>query len=129
MFRLRHGSPAMENEMHELRPIGVELVTPDRGDDSVGAGALHAAEVNLAGRKMNGLRVYVNILPEERAKESGAFYSRRENGPFYRWTLADRQWSASRVSSANFSSKDLSATSWKLVPTALQRSIVDHYQD
>ena len=129
MFRLRHGSPAMENEMHELRPIGVELVTPDRGDDSVGASALHAAEVNLAGRKMNGLRVYVNILPEERAKDSGAFYSRRENGPFYRWTLADRQWSASRVSSANFSSKDLSATSWKLVPTALQRSIVDHYQD
>lgn len=78
---------------------------------------------------MNGLRVYVNILPEERAKDSGAFYSRRENGPFYRWTLADRQWSAARVSSANFSSKDLSATSWKLVPTALQRSIVDHYQD
>ena len=129
MLRLRHGAPAMANEMHELRPIGPELVTPDRGDDSVGAGALHAAEVNLAGRKMNGLRVYVNILPEERAKDSGAFYSRRENGPFYRWTLADRQWSASRVSSASFSSKDLSATSWKLVPTALQRSIVDHYQD
>ena len=129
MFRVRHGSPAMENEMHELRSIGPELVTPDRGDDSVGASGIHAAEVNLAGRKMNGLRVYVNILPEERAKDSGAFYSRRENGPFYRWTLADRQWSASRVSSANFSSKDLSATSWKLVPTALQRSIVDHYQD
>lgn len=129
MFRVRHGSPAMENEMHELRSIGPELVAPDRCDDSVGASGIHAAEVNLAGRKMNGLRVYVNILPEERAKDSGAFYSRRENGPFYRWTLADRQWSASRVSSANFSSKDLSATSWKLVPTALQRSIVDHYQD
>jgi len=129
MFRVRHGSPAMANEMHELRSIGPELVTPDRGDDSVGASGIHAAEVNLAGRKMNGLRVYVNILPEERAKDSGAFYSRRENGPFYRWTLADRHWSASRVSSANFSSKDLSATSWKLVPTALQRSIVDHYQD
>ena len=129
MFRLRHGSLAMANEMYELRPIGSELVAPDRGDDSVGASGIHAAEVNLAGRKMNGLRVYVNIMPEERAQDSGAFYSRRENGPFYRWTLADRQWSASRVSSANFSSKDLSATSWKLVPTALQRSIVDHYQD
>jgi hypothetical protein len=119
----------MANEMYELRPIGPELVAPDRGDDSVGASGIHAAEVNLAGRKMNGLRVYVNIMPEERAQDSGAFYSRRENGPFYRWTLADRHWSASRVSSANFSSKDLSATSWKLVPTALQRSIVDHYQD
>ncbi len=129
MFRLRHGSPAMANEMYELRPIGPELVAPDRGDDSVGASGIHAPEVNLAGRKMNGLRVYVNIMPEERAQDSGAFYSRRENGPFYRWTLADRHWSASRVSSANFSSKDLSATSWKLVPTALQRSIVDHYQD
>jgi hypothetical protein len=129
MFRLRHGSPVMANEMHELRSAGAELVAPDRGDDSVRASALHAAEVNLAGRKMNGLRVYVNILPEERGEDAGAFYSRRENGPFYRWTLADRHWSAARVSSANFSSKDLSATSWKLVPTALQRSIVDHYQD
>ena len=129
MFRLRHGSPVMANEMHELRPIGSELVAPDHRDDRGGAGTIHAPEVNLAGRKMNGLRVYVNILPEERAKDSGAFYSRRENGPFYRWTLADRQWSAARVSTANFSSKDLSATSWKLVPTALQRSIVDHYQD
>ena len=129
MFRLRHGASVMANEMHELRPLGPELVAPDHRDDRVGTGAVHAPEVNLAGRKMNGLRVYVNILPEERAKDSGAFYSRRENGPFYRWTLADRQWSAARVSSANFSSKDLSATSWKLVPTALQRSIVDHYQD
>ena len=129
MFRLRHGPPAMANEMHELRPIGLELVALDRRDGGGDSGGLHAAEVNLVGRKMNGLRVYVNILPEERAKDSGAFYSRRDNGPFYRWTLADRNWSASRVSSANFSSKDLSATSWKLVPTALQRSIVDHYQD
>lgn len=129
MFRLRHGSPAVANEVHELQSTGLELVASDRLGDRGGAGAFHAAQVNLVGRKMNGLRVYVNILPEERAKDSGAFYSRRENGPFYRWTLADRQWSASRVSSANFSSKDLSATSWKLVPTALQRSIVDHYQD
>lgn len=129
MFGLRHGPSALANEMHELRSIGPELVAPDRGDDRGGAGALHAAEVNLAGRKMNGLRVYVNILPEERAQDSGAFYSRRDNGPFYRWTLADRTWSASRVTSASFSSKDLSATSWKLVPAALQRSIVEHYQE
>ena len=129
MFRLRHGPPAVANEMHELRSISLELVALDRRDGRVASCGLHAAEVNLVGRKMNGLRVYVNILPEERAKDSGAFYSRRDNGPFYRWTLADRNWSASRVTSATFSSKDLSATSWKLVPTALQRSIVDHYQD
>jgi len=78
---------------------------------------------------MDLLRVYVNVQPAERAKDSGAFYSRRANGPFYRWTLSDRRWSASRVASASFSSKDLSATSWKLVPAALQRSINDHYQD
>jgi hypothetical protein len=68
-------------------------------------------------------------MAEDRVADPGAFYSRRENGPFYRWTLADREWSASRVTSASFSSKDLSATSWKMVPMALQRSIVDHYQD
>jgi hypothetical protein len=119
----------MANEMHELRSIGPELVAPDRSDDRDGTGAVYSAEVYLAGRKMNGLRVYVNILPEERAKDSGAFYSRRDNGPFYRWTLADRNWSAARVTSTSFSSKDLSATSWKLVPTALQRSMVEHYQE
>ena len=129
MFRLRYGFAAVANEMQELRSIGLELVAPDRRNNCVGPGAVYAAEVDLAGRKMNGLRVYVNILPEERAKDSGAFYSRRENGPFYRWTLADRHWSAARVTSASFSSKDLSATSWKLVPAALQRSIVEHYQD
>ena len=78
---------------------------------------------------MNGLRIYVNMLPEERAKDSGAFYSRREIGPYYRWTLAHGNWSAERVTSSTFLSKDLSATSWKLVPAALQRSMVEHYQD
>jgi hypothetical protein len=115
--------------MHELRSIGLELVAPDCRGGSGGSRALYGVEVYLTGRKMNGLRVYVNILPEERAQDSGAFYSRRENGPFYRWTLADRHWSAARVTSTGFSSKDLSATSWKLVPTALQRSIIEHYQD
>jgi len=74
---------------------------------------------------MNGLRIYVISQP----KDPGAFYSRRENGPFYRWTLDQSNWSAARVSSSNFSAKNLSATSWKLVPKALQKSIVEHYQD
>jgi hypothetical protein len=129
MFRLRHRFAAVATQMHELRSIGLELVARDSRRDRAWTGDVYSAEVYLTGRKMNGLRVYVNILPEERAKDSGAFYSRRDNGPFYRWTLADRHWSAARVTSTSFSSKDLSATSWKLVPTALQRSMVEHYQD
>jgi len=74
---------------------------------------------------MNGLRIYVIGHPQD----PGAFYSRRENGPLYRWTQAEKQWSVARVSSSSFSAKSLSATSWKLVPAALQKSIVEHYQD
>lgn len=78
---------------------------------------------------MNGLRVYVIAELKAPGKNPGSFYSRRDNGPFYRWTMGERHWSAARVSASGFSVKDLSTTSWKLVPTALQKSIIEHYQD
>ena len=78
---------------------------------------------------MNGLRVYIIAELKALGKNPAAFYSRRDNGPFYRWTMGERFWSAARVSTTSFSVKNLSATSWKLVPTALQKSIIDHYQD
>ena len=130
MFRLRHRLAFVASQMHELRSTGAQLVACDRHGAVSSSGAIHVIEVGIAGSEdMNGLRVYVNISPEERANDSGAFYSRRDNGPVYRWTLANRDWSATRVASSSFSNKDLSATSWKLIPTALRRSIVDHYQD
>lgn len=79
--------------------------------------------------EMNGLRIYVGPDLTPVVKDPDAFYSRRDNGPFYYWTLGKSTWSAARISSSTFSAKELTATSWKLVPAALQKSIVDHYQD
>ena len=77
---------------------------------------------------MNGLRIYV-IADLAPLGDPDAFYSRRDNGPFYCWTPCKSGWSAARVSSSTLSVKELTATSWKLVPAALQKSIVEHYQD
>jgi len=78
---------------------------------------------------MNGLRVYVIAELKVPGKNPGAFYSRRDNGPFYRWTMGEQHWSVSRVSVSSLSVKNLSAMSWKSVPTTLQKSIIEHYQD
>lgn len=78
---------------------------------------------------MNGLRIYTNPVDEEALGGVGVFYSRRDNGPFYRWSYEEKRWSARRVSAPIVSAKVLSATSWKVVPAALQRSIVEHYQE
>ena len=78
---------------------------------------------------MNGLRIYTNTVDEEALGGIGVFYSRRDSGPFYRWSYEAKRWSARRVSAPIVSAKVLSATSWKVVPAALQRSIVEHYQD
>lgn len=61
--------------------------------------------------------------------ESAAFYSRRDNGPFYCWTLDKSSWSVARVKSSDSRVKELSLKSWKLIPAALRKRITEHYQD
>src|SRR5260221_11714026 len=39
--------------------------------------------------KMNGLRVYINPHVKETCGGFGVFYSRRENGPYYRWAYEE----------------------------------------
>jgi len=80
---------------------------------------------------MNGLRVYINTETTETRGGYGVFYSRRENGPYYRWFYEEQvsQWRVARVHSSGFSPRVLCARSWKIVPAALQRSMVEHYQE
>ena len=80
---------------------------------------------------MNGLRVFVNTQMIETRGGYDVFYSRREGGPFYRWCYEEKlhQWRVARVQSSDFSPKILCAASWKGVPAALQRSMVEHYQE
>lgn len=78
---------------------------------------------------MNGLRVY--IKPNGAAPRQGpeVFYSRRGNGPFYRWLYEENaaQWRVSRVISADFTTQSLTMASWKAVPVALQTRLGEHY--
>jgi hypothetical protein len=80
---------------------------------------------------MNGLRVYINPAGDETLDEQSVFYSRRADGPYYLWRYEEQagQWRGSRVHSSDFALKSLCMASWKIVPTALQARLVEHYLD
>ena len=80
---------------------------------------------------MNGLRVYIKPGGNTEALPPKVFYSRRGNGPYYRWRYEETaaEWRVSRVISADFTSQSLSMASWKVVPVALQTRLGEHYLD
>ncbi len=80
---------------------------------------------------MMGLRVYIHGTIAENITGHLVFYSRREDGPFYRWAFDDalREWRVGRVLNSAITAKDLTLATWKKLPVALQRSMVEHYQD
>jgi|ERR1041385_474542 hypothetical protein len=126
---MRNGASVVAGEVHELSPPGAQLVAPDSCGFSSRADSFHFGEAHLVKSKMNGLRIYVVADLSPLVKDSYAFYSRRDNGPYYCWTLFESSWSAARVNSSTFSAKELTMTSWKLVPADLQKSIIEHYQE
>jgi len=79
---------------------------------------------------MNGLRVFTNGNVVETCGGCPVFYSRRADGPYYRWSYDERSsvWAAGRVLQS-VSAKTLAPATWKGVPARLQKSIVDHYED
>jgi len=80
---------------------------------------------------VNGLRMYVPVLNPTGYKNDDVFYSRRGNGPYYRWLYeaVKQRWNASRVVSNDFNAQTLSLATWKTVPAALQSRLSDHYLD
>ena len=88
---------------------------------------------------MSGLRVYVNTLSTDLPSGGDAqdikvhrvFYSRRGNGPIYRWLYETNRahWRALRMNPTDFNSRTLSMASWKTVPATLQAQIGEHYLD
>jgi hypothetical protein len=89
---------------------------------------------------LSGLRVYVNSpdidLPSgvailEDTKVERVFYSRRGEGPTYRW-LYEKQlshWRVLRMHPEDFNSRKLNLASWKSVPETLQTQLGQHYLD
>ena len=88
---------------------------------------------------MSGLRVFVDspILTETSPIEvdetvaSRVFYSRRGNGPIYRWLYEESRahWRALRMNTSDFDTHKLSNASWKTVPKTLQAQLGAHYLD
>lgn len=90
---------------------------------------------------MSGLRVYVNSpsttqtssigIAEGDTKVDGVFYSRRGNGPIYRWLYEEKlaHWRALRMHTSDFDSHKLCNASWKSVPETLQMQLGAHYLD
>jgi hypothetical protein len=78
---------------------------------------------------MKDLRVYMNPLDTAEPSERKVFYSRRGEGPYYRWRYEVElgQWCGSRVPSSDRSLKELCVARWKVVPTALQASLDEYY--
>ena len=58
-----------------------------------------------------------------------AFYSRRADGPYYRWLYAEGagRWLYSRVSLDKLALRVLCLARWDSVPTALRKRLGEHY--
>src|SRR6185503_10703613 len=125
--QLWNGLAALANQVHELSSISSELVASGRGRRLISVWGVRCLQIN----PMNGLRVYVNGASAETRGGCPIFYSRREDGPYYRWSYDERaaEWQVGRVLRSGVSSKMLAPATWKTVPERLQRSIVEHYED
>ena len=130
MFSLWKGSTNLAIQLHQLPSPGAKLVASDPSERSSPVGALHRIKTDL---EMNGLRVYIDGEGDaaDPRRTRSVFFSRREDGPYYRWVYDDarRQWRVGRVMKSASLARTLSAAAWKTLPLALQRSIVEHYQD
>lgn len=81
--------------------------------------------------KRGGLRVYINPASLDVAGEPGVFYSRREFGPYYRWSFRDEsvRWRSLRVHPNASMLKAFCVASWNLVPPTLQARLDEHYSE
>ena len=88
---------------------------------------------------LSGLRVYItspaasitNAAEPKAAGVDQVFYSRRGNGPIYRWLYEEKldRWRPLRMNTSDFNTHKLSNTSWKSVPDSLQAQLGKHYLD
>lgn len=85
----------------------------------------------VEGNQMNGLRVYTKLSEPGAASADNIFYSRRGNGPFYRWRYEDvvGRWKVSRVIAPDFEPHALSVAPLKAVPATLQSQLNQHYME
>ena len=78
---------------------------------------------------MRDLRVYVYPKGSAARGEVAAFYSRRADGPYYRWLYAEAsgRWGYSRVRLDRLTLRVLCVARWEAVPTTLRKRLGEHY--
>ena len=78
---------------------------------------------------MRDLHVYVEPSGSGARGQRAAFYSRRADGPFYRWLDAEGsgRWCYSRVSLDRLTLRMLCVAPWDAVPPALRSRLGEHY--
>ena len=78
---------------------------------------------------MRDLRVYVRRAVREAPGGQAVFYSRRADGPFYRWRYEETpgRWRYARVRLSKMTLRVLAVASWDAVPAALQDRLGEHY--
>ena len=82
-----------------------------------------------AAATMRDLRVYVDPLNAGARGARSAFYSRRADGPVYRWHYEEEagRWRFSRVRLSKFDLRVLCVTSWGAIPVTLRARLGEHY--
>ena len=78
---------------------------------------------------MRDLHVYVEPAGSRARSGRTAFYSRRADGPYYRWLYAEGagRWHYSRVSLDRVELRVLCVAPWDAVPAALRDRLGEHY--
>lgn len=78
---------------------------------------------------MHGLRVYVNTVGADPQGSHGVFYSRRDDGPYYRWHYVEEKsrWYSARVPLDRVPNSLRMAH--KSVPPSLRVQLLAHYLD
>ena len=78
---------------------------------------------------MRDLRVYVRQAVRGTPAGQAVFYSRRADGPLYRWRYEETpgHWRYARVRLTKLTLRVLSVASWDAVPAALQDRLGEHY--
>jgi hypothetical protein len=78
---------------------------------------------------MRDLHVYVESPDDRALGEQAAFYSRRADGPYYRWFYVEGsgRWFYSRVRLDRLTLRVLSVARWDAVPTTLRKRLGEHY--
>jgi hypothetical protein len=78
---------------------------------------------------MRDLRVYVDSLNAEMHDAGATFYSRRADGPVYRWLYEEGagRWHFSRVPLSKFDLRVFCVANWGAVPPSLRTRLGEHY--